>query len=134
MNTRDIQDALDLQLQQVAGLPQLQLENTRLNASSNLTAFSRSTLLPAQSAVISIGPNAQKQMSGLYQVDIFAPSDTGTSTTRTYADLVVQQFPIGQRLLSNGLEVIIEVASVMPAYTINKYYCIPIRIQWTTYG
>jgi hypothetical protein len=134
MKTSEIQTALDTQLKTIVSLPTLQLENTRLDASSNLAAFVRSTLLPAQSTVISLGIGAKKQMQGLYQVDVFYPLDSNTTAARTLADTIVDTFPIGQRLTIGTTTVIIEVSSVMTAYSISKYYCIPVRIQWSVYG
>lgn len=134
MKTTEIQAALDGRLLTTAGLPSLQTENTRINASSNLLAFARSTLLPAQSNVLSLGVGATRQMQGLYQVDIFVPSDSGTDTARLVADSVVDNFPIGLELVSGSTTVKIDIASVMASYSINKYYCIPVRIQWNTYG
>jgi hypothetical protein len=133
MNTLDIQTALDDQLKTIVDLPALQTENTRLDASKNLTAFTRATLLPSQSTVISLGVTAEKQMLGLYQVDVFYPSDIGTKAARTLSDAIVNTFPIGLTLTSGTTTVTVEIASVMAAYTINKYYCIPVRVQWSVY-
>jgi len=134
MKTLDIQNSLDAHLKTLAELPLLQTENTRINASPNLNSFTRSTLLPAQSSVLAIGAGAPKQMTGLYQVDVFVPSDSGTATARGLADSIVDIFPAGLLLTSGNSTVHIDIASVMAAYTINKYYCIPVRVQWNTYG
>lgn len=134
--TLEIQAALDTQLLTVTGLPVLQTENTRFDGSKNVPAFCRSTLLPAQTTVIGLGAGsaAQTQMQGLYQVDVFYPQDSGTTAARTLADAVVAVFPVGLRLVEGSSTVTVEVASVMTAYSINKYYCVPVRIQWNVYG
>lgn len=134
MSTLDIQTALDTQLKTVVGLPTLQTENNRFDASSSIPSWCRATLMPANSNVIAIGTGAMKQMQGLYQVDVFALTGTNTTAARTIADAVVDAFTVGQRLTSGSSTVIVEVASVMTAYAINKYYCIPVRIQWSVYA
>lgn len=134
MNTFDIQNALDTQLATITTLPPLQTENTRFLANTNVTAFTRATLLPAQSAVISLGVGAQRQLSGIYQVDVFVPSDSGTVQARLIADQIVSTFAVGTRLISGDTTVIIDVASVMGSYSVNKYYCLPVRVLWSTYG
>lgn len=134
MNTLDIQNALDAQLQTITNLPTLQTENNRFNASTNIASWVRSTLMPAQSSVLAIGPNALTQMQGFYQVDVFYPADTGITAARTLADTIVSTFPVGLRLVGSSGTVIVDVTSVITAYSINKYYCIPVRIQWSVFG
>ncbi len=134
MTTTEIKAALDAQLQTISGLPALQTENTRLDASSNLAGWVRATIAPAQSEVISLGVGAMKVVQGLYQVDVFCPMDKGDSTARTLADAVVDAFPIGLRLVQGSTTVIVDIASVMTAYNVNKNYCIPVRVRWSVYG
>jgi hypothetical protein len=135
MSTQIIQTLLDAQVQTISGLPVLQTENNRLNATTNLASFVRTTLLPAASSILTLGSgaNAMRLLTGLYQVDVFYPLDTGSSAARTLADTVVSTFPTGLRLTQGAVTVAVEVASVMTAYSINKYYCVPVRVQWTVY-
>jgi hypothetical protein len=134
MSTLDIQTALDTHLTTLEGLPPFQLENKRFDASSNLPSFVRSTLLPANSNVISLGIGAWKELQGIYQVDVFYPLDSGTHEARILADKIVELFPIGDRYEQGDLTVIVNIASVMAAYSINKYYCIPIRVEWGVFA
>lgn len=122
---------LDTQLKTVTGLPFLQAENIRFTIDGN--PWCRSTLLPARSTVISLGVGATKQMTGLYQVDVIYPQDSGSAVAHAMADLVVAAFPIGARLTDGTTTVIIEISSVMAAHPLLDFYYVPIQVQWSVY-
>ena len=133
MSTAVIQSLLDAAVTGIENIPQLMLENEVLNATSNLASFARSTLLPAQSAAITVGTEAQRKMQGFYQVDVFYPSGSGSNAAHVMADAVVNAFPIGLVLTDGTVKVFIEMASVLPAYLDNKYYSVPVQVQWSCY-
>lgn len=133
MSVAVIHSLLDQRLNTIPNLPSTLTENSVFDASSNVPSFIRSTILPARSAVISLGASAGKKLQGLYQVDVFYPSGTGSTAAQTLADTVVATFPIGLILTSGTIQVMVEIASAMPAYDISKYYGVPILIQWSCY-
>lgn len=133
MSVAAIHKLLDTQLQTIPSLPQVLLENLVLNVSQNQPSFVRSTILPANSTVLTLGVNASRQMHGLYQVDVFFPSGTGSTAAQTLADTVVSYFPIGMRLTDGTFTVIVEISSVMAAYDLNKYYGVPVQVTWSCY-
>lgn len=133
MSIAAAQALLDAQLQTVASLPTLQLENTRLNT-NYVDSFARSTILPAQSNVLTLGFNAMTEKQGLYQVDLFCSDDIGSQSAFALADLVVAAFPVGLQLTDGTTTVVIRVASVMSAQSIDRYLNVPVQVQWSVYG
>jgi hypothetical protein len=134
MKIAEVQSALDTQLRTVSGLPTLQVENTRFNASSNVAAFVRATLILSESAYISCGPNGIKQTPGTYAIDVFYPLDTGATAARTLADVIAASFIHGAVLTSGTTSVNINTSSIMTGFTVNKYYCVPVRVTWNVFG
>jgi len=132
VSTTRVQTLLDTQLQTIIGLPVVQLENKRHTVVPS-EPFVRSTLLPARSTVLSLGVGATKQLQGIYTVQSFYPQDSGSAPAHTMADIIVDAFPIGLRLVDGDLTVIVEIASVMPAQSMSNMYGVPVQVQWSVY-
>ena len=133
MSTAVIQNLLDTRLQTISGLPTLELENTTIDVTSNKTAWVRSTLLPAESTLVTVGSTAIREFQGYYQVDCFYPTGNGSNAAHVLADTVVSTFPIGLTLNNGAVTVYIQMASATVGYKVTKYYCVPVRIQWSCY-
>lgn len=129
----EILAALDTQLLLTTGLPTFRAENERY-LKVNKTAFCRSTILPAKTTVETLGLTGYDRISGLYQVDLFYPSDEGYTTSGTIADAIVANFPKTLQLTLTGGQVIaIEMAWRQPARKLDNHYNLPILVSWYGY-
>jgi len=135
MSTSTIAKLLDTAARSVAALPDdFYKENTSKDLQGPVVPWARSTLYPNVSTPLSVGQNAQRQMQGLYRIDILYPQDKGPSAARTAADAVVAAFPIGRRLVDGAVTVICEMASVLSSpQAPGKYYIVPVQINWVVY-
>ena len=133
MSIRRVQALLDAQLKTVTGLPTLQLENTRVQLKDR-SAFCRGTINPAQSNVLTVGYNGQRQLQGIYQVDSYFPQDTGATAAHDIADAIVAAFPIGLSRTDGVATVRITVASVLFANSLERFFGVPVVIQWTAFA
>lgn len=117
-------------LKTIEGLPPLQVENTRQDKPKS---FVRATLNPAQSNVLTLGYNGLREMQGLYSVDVYGSQDYGPDAMHDAADAIVAAFPVGLSLTDGVVTVRIKVASVMTAQAFDKYYGVPVSIQWSAF-
>lgn len=128
----EIQAALDAQLATVTGLPELQRENTRLNRGGRATTpFTRATFLPGQATQLTVGQNGVNRYSGLYQVDLFYPMDTGAATINAMADSVLAAFPRAT-VLGDEFKVHCTIAWREAGRRDEPFYAVPVLVQWTT--
>lgn len=126
MSFTTIQAILDTQLQTVAGLPVLQLENTRYEPKTGVP-FVRPTFMPAETARLS---NTDDLLQGLYQIDVFYPTDKGTATASAMADLIKSAFVRGATYTTNSVNVHV-VKSYREAGTVfQQFYKLSVMVQW----
>jgi hypothetical protein len=129
MSYANLQAALDNHLQTLANLPPLQLENTR-NIGRTGQSFSRATLLPARPSQLSVGAQGRDLRRGLYQIDLFVPTDDGATTANVMADEVIAHFPRGLVVSLDGTSVVVEMAYREVGQRVETFYMLPIMVVW----
>lgn len=131
----EIQSALDARLATVTGLPELQTENKRVNRDGkSKTPFARGTLLPNQATQLTVGKNGVNTYSGLYQVDLFYPIDSGVTAANSMADAVMEKFVRGDTLTVGGITVHITISWREAGRRDEPFYAVPVLVQWSTIG
>lgn len=128
MNITVIQQLLEGFVESL-GLP-LQRENTRNSAQSS---WVRTTLLPAQPAVRSLGIQGSNQLTGLLQVDVMTPVDQGTDQSNTWADTIINACPKGLTLQDGDVLIHIEMAWRFASNIDGKWRICPVMIRWRTH-
>lgn len=129
MTFATIQALLEAQVATVVGLPLYQMENTRISPVAG-SPWCRSTFLPARTVQETVGMNGRNRLSGLFQIDLFYPSDKGTATANAMTDLVIAAFPRGLQLTSSGVTVLVETSWREAAYKVEQYYNTPVVLKW----
>ena len=132
MKFTEVQQLLDEQLLTVVGLPTLQTENTRFKVVTNVP-WARSTLLPAETNIVTLGVTGYDELNGLYQVDLFYPSDSGFTAANTMADTVMGAFTKGTQLTGTGINVEIDKSWRESGRTFDTFYNIPVLVSWRGY-
>ena len=132
MSYQAIQSLLVERLKTVDGLPTLQEENTK-NVARTGVPFSRATLIQSRATPATIGASGRDERSGLLQVDLFVPQDTGVSAVNALADAVVAHFPRGLSLTQDDTSVQV-VLAWRETGTRHKepFYGVPVIVQWRT--
>ena len=129
MSYATIQDLLVNHLKTLVVLPTLQEENTR-NIGKTGVSFSRATMLHTRPQQASVGINGKDAFSGLFQIDLFVPIDSGTADVNTLADTVVEHFPRGLTLTLGNVYVHIQLAWRETGSRFETFYNCPVVIQW----
>lgn len=128
MSYASVHSDLDDQLATVDDLPVLQVENSR--ATTTVTEpYCRSTLLPRQAVVQTVGTGCWTERAGLYQVDLCYPLNSGYDTALAMADDVVAAFPSGSRVGS----IEIRAAWVEAGRGDQHFYMVPVLVEWAVY-
>jgi len=113
----------------LSGIPEHQKENKR-HVGKTATPFIRSTMLPAQPEVLTLGNTGITMYQGLLQVDCFIGQDKGQSSALQAADSIMALFPEGLQLTEDGVTVEIVMSYARTAYQLETFYGIPVLIQW----
>jgi hypothetical protein len=128
MSFLSIHEALDAQLKTVVNLPPLQEENIRVKLGAGTKAWSRSTLIPNRSDIVTVGVNGLTELNGLYQIDLMFPADDKYTNCTKMADLVLAAFSVGLQLNT------LMIRNSYPAAgyaTVPGYYTIPVIVEWS---
>lgn len=128
MSIKNVHAVLQSAVADIAGLPTLQRENTR--NTNQQAAWSRFSLLPAETSQATLGDTGKERLNGLAQIDIFTPVDTGVTTALTKAELILAAFPRGTELTISGQIVRIDRCWVETASQDGKHYHTPVQIRW----
>ena len=109
-------------------------ENKKFNPVTG-TKYIRETLLPADTVQAELGTTGMDETLGIYQVDIFAPtdSDLGKSEAINIADGVADQFIRGSSLTYNGVNVRIRNVSRGSGTVDGAWFIVPIFISFRSY-
>ena len=85
----DIMNALNNRLSELPSLPSVAWPNTELDPVIG-TMFLRANILPADASTATL--QSLEQHTGVYQVDIFAPVNTGLFNVNNMADSIADHF------------------------------------------
>jgi len=96
-------------------------------------AYLRATLLPADTDGLGLADNSTDEHLGIYQVDVFAPIDTGKGQAVMLADSIADQFKRGTELIYNGVKVRIKTVSRSTGSRDGSWFIVPVYIQYYSF-
>ena len=127
----ETQIALDTRLSTLASSPPVAWENVNYTPVEG-TLYLRPSNLPAGTAAVGIANTDTVRGVGIYQVDVFAPSEAGPGAALTAADLVADHFTRGLRLTSGNTKVIVGVPTQEPATPSGAWLQVAVLIPYDT--
>ncbi len=128
----DLQSALNQQLSSLMDQIPIAWENAKYQPEVG-TPYLRATLLPAETAVATLGPNNFLEHKGIFQVDCVYPLGEGWGPAKAMAAQIVALFRTGTRLSYNGISILCEKAWPGPGLP-GDYYVIPVSIRYSCYS
>lgn len=90
----------------------------------------RPTFMPGQSRAAAIGVNAQDRITGIYQVDVFAPADEGVYDGGQEVSTIMTAYKRGTALVYSGVTIKIIKVWRSTARPETDWYQIPVIIEW----
>lgn len=100
---------------------------------TNSTLYVRPTILPADTTQAELGSSGQDENLGIYQVDVFAPIDTGHGVAVTQADAIADAFARGTTLTYNSVNVRIRGVSRGAGRRDGAWYIVPVFINYFSF-
>jgi len=122
----NIQNALNIKLNSLSGLPTIFWPNTQLEPAQNQN-YIRPTLIPATSTLYTL--NEGDYHSGIYQVDVFVKLKQGSSEALLLADVIRDGF-IRESLTEGGTLVHIQNISMSQAERIESWWRVFVEIRY----
>jgi len=126
----EVQTILDTATNAVVGIPAVTTENERIKTGL-FTAFTRTTLAPAETIAESIGTCGTDRLNGIYVIDVFHPKDEGVADSNADADLLTLAFESGTILIDGSDSVEIFNSYPNPSTPdLEKFYRKQIIVMW----
>lgn len=96
------------------------------------TPWYRPTVLPGIPEAAALGSDAPDRHVGVLQISGFFPKDKGDKAARDWASSVLAAFPRGSSATSGTATLLFEKSYVVPAIIEDKYYHLPVRVEYRT--
>lgn len=90
----------------------------------------RPTFMPGQARAAAIGVNAQDRITGIYQIDVFAPADEGVYAGGQQVSVIMTAYKRGTALVYSGVTVKINKVWRSTARPGTDWYQIPVIVEW----
>lgn len=97
------------------------------------TPFIRPTVLPVSSVQANLGKSGQELHEGIFQIDVFWPTNQAKALPLGEADKIANYFTRGLTLTHNGVNVRIGTASIGAANRDNAWLQIPVLINFHSF-
>jgi len=104
--------------------------NKAFDPSTALTPWFRPTVLPGIPEPAGLGDSAPDQHVGIYQISIFTVKDVGDGPAMDLAALILAAFPRGGSATYGTATVIFEKSYALPAIVEEKFYHVPVRVEY----
>lgn len=96
--------------------------------------YLRANELPSPTAGVSLAVDGANEYSGLFQIDVFGPLNTGSSAPKELAGAVVKHFKRGTRLDREGLRIDVMQASIGPALRDDPRWMVPVTVRYRAFA
>lgn len=127
----DLQSALESRLSTMTSLPPVAWPNVGYEPDAGIL-FLRPNHIPVSPTKIGTADNDKVRRDGFYQIDVFAPKNSGTGVANKKADEVYSHFPIGLELLTatDGYKIRIDDVSIDVGDIAGAHYAVPVLIRY----
>ena len=125
----DIGSALDKHLDEMPSAPSTAWENKKYEPVKG-TLYLRATRLPGEGEQATLGDGGEDLNEGIYQIDVFAPSDDWKKDALAMADLIANRFKRGAILTYNSVNVRIKKVWIDTGRNSDGWYHIPVNVSY----
>jgi len=138
MNYTLIQKKLDEILDESTELP-LHIENSsvELNSTDSASTFKseyvRSQLEPTKTVSKSLGPEGLSELTGLYMISVFVPSNAqhGVARANTIGDKILRHFKETKYDLDDNTQLRVDDRNREIGRQFTNYYMLQLSVEWT---
>ncbi len=130
----DIQATLDVNLNDIEGLPEKVFENTRPAEMPFGEEFVWTQFQPIDRVASARGPDPLMRYNGFYVVNLCVPQNSGTQRIRVLVDLVLGVFKGANHVSHDGFNLTIELSRQEAGFKMENHFCVPVTIDWYCYA
>lgn len=92
--------------------------------------WARVTVLPARPSVVTLGSSGEDEHTGITQIDLFYPLDSGDGEILAMSDAIRTVFKAGTGMSYNGLSVTVLSCGRSGGRLVDGLYNIILEIEW----
>jgi len=96
----------------------------------NGTAWARVSNLPAQPEPASIGVDGDDSHTGVFQISLMYPLNTGRSAILSKADAIATVFYPGASFTYSGQSVTVSSCGITPARRVDNWFAVYVSVNW----
>jgi len=130
MSFLDIQAALDSRLATLPDSPPVAWENVKYKPIQGVT-YLRPTNLPSATFAVGMANTDSTRLVGLYQVDVFAPTEGGPGESLGVIDAIADIFPRGLIMTQGDAKIVVGVPTIDASETSGAWHIARILIPYT---
>ena len=97
----DIRRALEKRLSEITDIPSIAYENVPFEPTAGAN-WIRAVVAPFNRVNASIGTSSQKRHQGFFRVEVFIPDNKAAFDAEELADIIIEEFEIGDVITENG--------------------------------
>jgi len=95
--------------------------------------WARITVLPSRPSVATMGSGGRDEISGILQIDLFYPRNTGAGAVNAKADQITAVFAAGTTHSAGGIDVISNGAGRVRSIELDDWYQVIVEVQFTAW-
>jgi hypothetical protein len=128
-----IQAALETRLANMPNAPTRTFENVVFTPTPGVP-YIQAQFIPTMRRAAVMGPDPQKQYTGLFIMDVCYPELMGSGAARNMADDLMEYFDAASRIAGVDVTITIEYSEREQGFKRPPFYCIPVRVGWRCYA
>jgi len=129
----DIRSALEVELSNVSGIPEIAWENVNFNRTTG-QSYVAPRLIPTRREPAVRGLNPQIYYQGIFRVDCYTPEGFGPAAADELADKVIDAFEATTDVSYNSIIVSIRYAEREQGISDGAFFVVPVIIGWYLYN
>lgn len=130
MSLFDIEKALQKAINSVSNIPDIAWPNIEFDPEIG-TPFVRPTLIPANSVPLA---NGQYKQLGIYQIDVYVPTNKGIKTLYTIIDDIFDYFRANKTLTQGDSKILITRINTGRSERQDSWYSCSVEINYVCYN
>lgn len=129
MSTSNVYSALVSRFMEIGVLPaaKVQQENVKFLPPTG-SSWASLWFLPNIKDVATLGPEGFDELTGVFQIDLNFPQDSGRKLSQDIADVVESNFTSGTKLAYSGQEVTVTACGRSQGRNVNGSFRVPITV------
>ena len=128
-----IRACLEQYLLATAGIPAVAIPNVKFDPDPKVP-FIRVQFVPTSKRPANVGPNPLERYEGLYQLNVYHPSNEGEGYGLNIADVLMERFKPSTSIVFGGEEVGIMYSEVGLPFPDAPFYTTPVTVGWYAYA